>query len=127
MIVLASGRSQVAAPPGIPSVDKLGHFLVFGLLASLVVRSPGARRAWPFCAVLLVSAFGILDEFRQSFTPGRMVEFADWLADTLGAALAVALYANWSAYRRMLEWRLPAPRFGRKSPLPAAVSANPSS
>ncbi len=127
MIVLASGRSQIAAPPGVPGVDKLGHFLVFGLLASVVVRSPGRRRAWPLCAVVLVSFFGISDEFHQSFTPGRSVEFADWLADTLGAALAVALYANWGAYRRVLEWRLPAPRFGRKSPVPAAASANTSS
>ena len=110
MIVLASGRSQIAAPPGIPSVDKLGHFLVFGLLASLVVRSPGGRVVWPLCAVTLVSFFGISDEFHQSFTPGRSVEFTDWVADTLGAALAVTLYANWGAYRRVLEWRLATPR-----------------
>ncbi len=123
MIVLASGRSQIAAPPGIPSVDKLGHFLVFGLLASLVVRSPGGRVFWPLCAVALVSFFGISDEFHQSFTPGRSVEFADWVADTLGAALAVTLYANWGAYRRVLERRLAAPRVGGKSTALAPVAA----
>jgi VanZ family protein len=119
MIVNASGQSQIAAPPGVPGVDKIGHFLVFGLLGSLVVRSPGWRRAWPLCAVVLVSLFGISDEFHQSFTPGREVEFADWMADTLGAGLAVTLYVNWSAYRRILEWRLPVPW---RSVKPAALA-----
>jgi hypothetical protein len=31
------------------------------------------------------------------------MEFDDWLADTLGAALAVILYLRWTSYRRLLE------------------------
>ncbi len=126
MIVLASGRSQVAAPPGVPGVDKIGHFAVFGLLATLVVRSPGWRRAWPLSAAALVSFFGMSDEFHQSFTPGRFVEFADWVADTLGAALAVTLYCKWTLYRRALEWSLPSPRIFRRRAALAPVAANAS-
>lgn len=100
MVVIASGRSHIAAPSGI-GFDKLAHFSVFGLLATLVSRSPGVRRFR--YAILIVSLFGIGDEFRQSFTPGRAVEFADWMADTLGAALAVTLYAFWPWYRGLLE------------------------
>lgn len=118
IVVLASGQSQIAAPSMIPDVDKLGHFGVFGLLASLVVRAPGRRRAWPVCAVVLVSLFGISDEFHQSFTPGRSVEFDDWIADTLGAMLAVTLYVRWTAYRRLMEWRLPLPRLGGRRSRP---------
>lgn len=110
MVVIASGRSQVAAP-GIMHIDKVGHGLVFGLIATLVVRAIGQRKGW--WAVLIVSFFGISDEFRQSFTPGRMVEFADWVADTVGALLAVSLYLRWGFYRRMLEYRLTLP-FSRK-------------
>lgn len=103
-IFIASGRSQVAAP-GIAHIDKIGHFLVFGLLATLVARCfPRRRHAW--AAILVVSAYGLGDEFRQSFTPGRSVEFADWVADTLGAMLAVTLYQLWPLYRRILEWPL---------------------
>ena len=114
MIVVASGRSQVAAPP-VVNIDKLVHFSVFGLLATLVARSPGLRRLG--YAIVIVSAFGFTDEIRQSFTPGRSVEFADWLADTAGAALAVGLYALWPWYRRLLETPLRPP--GRR-PVPAA-------
>ncbi|MBC8012213.1 MAG: VanZ family protein [Burkholderiales bacterium] len=117
MIVIASGRSHVAAPP-IVDIDKLVHFSVFGLLATLVARAPGMRHAW--VAVLAVSLFGISDEFRQSLTPGRSVEFNDWLADTAGACLAVGLYSFWAWYRRLLEISL-LPR--RRRAKPDATSA----
>lgn len=101
LIVVASGRSAVAAPD-IVGIDKVTHFLVFDLLGTLVVRNGfPPRRAW--IAVLAVSIFGLTDEWHQSFTPGRSVEVADWVADTLGAAVAVACYAGWPAYQRLLE------------------------
>ena len=91
------------AAPDVPDIDKVGHALVYGLLATLIVRNgfmPG--RGW--LAVMMVSLFGITDEWHQSFTPGRSVEFADWLADTSGATLAVTLYACWGWYRGILEY-----------------------
>lgn len=106
-IVYASGRGPVAAPD-IVGIDKVTHFFVFGLLASLVARN-GFLPGVGWMAVLIVSLFGITDEFHQSFTPGRSVEVADWVADTLGAAVAVLVYARWEAYRRLMEtplhWR----------------------
>ena len=101
MIVIASGRSEVAAP-SIIGIDKVAHFGVFGLLAILVVRNGfSPRRAW--IAVLAVSLFGLTDEWHQSFTPGRFVEFADWVADTLGAIIAVTIYVRWPRARALLE------------------------
>ena len=100
MIVVASGQGQVAGPP-VVNIDKLVHFTIFGLLATTVVRCTGVRRYRN--AIIAVSLFGIADEFRQSFTPGRYVEFADWLADTAGALTAVSLYVYWERYRRLLE------------------------
>lgn len=102
-IVMASGRSQVAAPP-VVNIDKLSHFAVFGLLATLFARTQPPRRWW--WGVVLASAFGISDEWHQSFTPGRSVEFADWVADTTGAIVAVSVYARWAFYRRALERNL---------------------
>jgi VanZ family protein len=103
-IVTASGRSQVAAP-NIVDFDKIAHFFIFGLLATLVARNgfvPG--RVW--VPVVVVSLFGLTDEWHQSFTPGRSVEFDDWLADTLGAIVAVTCYARWRLYQTVLEHAL---------------------
>jgi VanZ family protein len=63
----------------------------------------GPRRSAAWIAVAVASIYGVSDEFHQSFTPGRSVEIADWLADTCGAALAVGLYVLWPRYRKFLE------------------------
>lgn len=105
---MVSGRSQVAAP-NIAGIDKVAHFFVFGLLATLVARVPVVG-SWRWLgiwwAVFVVSAYGITDEFHQSFTPGRSVEVADWIVDTAGSILAVFVYARWRVYRSALEWPL---------------------
>lgn len=114
LILLASGQSQLATPSlgvHLPK-DKIGHFLVFGLITTAILRTPRLRACRGrdvLAAILLTSCFGALDEFRQAFTPERHVEFADWVADTLGAVAAAIAYAKWGFYRRLLErpiWEL---------------------
>lgn len=86
--------------------DKVVHFLVFGLIASLVARLAAVQRTRPlgiYTAVLIVSVFGVTDELHQHFTPGRSMDVLDWLADTLGATAATVLYARWRWYRELLE------------------------
>ncbi|MSU51919.1 MAG: VanZ family protein [Opitutaceae bacterium] len=117
MIVVASGRSEVVSSD-IVGFDKVAHCLVFGLLATLVVRN-GFLPKYAWLAVALVSLFGATDEWHQSFTPGRSVEIADWVADTLGAA--VALYARWGWYRVRLE----APLAGRAADNMATIGTTP--
>jgi VanZ family protein len=104
LIILASSRSRVASPD-IGGIDKVAHFLVYGLLGTLVCRlRPGWRAAvW---ALVITSAFGVSDEFHQRFVPGRTSAVDDWIADTLGAAIAIALYVGCAPYRRLLEMRL---------------------
>ena len=91
------------------AVDKVGHFGLYGALATSIVRIPAVQR-WPILAgwwaLLLASAYGLGDEFRQSFTIVRMFEWDDWVADTVGAVTAVILYLRWAWYRRLMETRL---------------------
>jgi VanZ family protein len=71
--------------------DKLLHaaeYAVLGGLLALALRLIGFRpTAALVAAVVLASLFGASDEFHQSFVPGRNADVADWMADTLGAAL----------------------------------------
>lgn len=102
LIFFASSRSHVRSP-GLTRVDdKIAHFAVYGLLATLVCRVGGGWRG-AIWSLLAVSAFGASDEWHQSFVPGRMCDVKDWVADTLGAVLAIALYAGWPWYRNLLE------------------------
>jgi len=105
VIFFASSQSAIAAPRVI-GIDKIGHFTVYAWLGVLWARVPFIVRLKPlgiWTAVLVTSLYGIIDEFHQSFTPGRSVEFADWISDTTGALLAVAIYARWRGLRMWLE------------------------
>ncbi len=110
-IFLVSGAQEVAVPDVdlLFSKDKLAHFLVFGLLATAILRTPKLNKLRTrnlLAAALIASAYGCFDEVRQSFTPNRSVELADWFADTMGATVAVLVYARWHGYRRLLEWSM---------------------
>ncbi|MHB1017229.1 MAG: VanZ family protein [Coriobacteriia bacterium] len=66
----------------------IGHFGGYLVLGGLYFIALGGRRAgWRAVAlaVLLASAYGVTDEFHQSFVPGRMPDPADWATDTVGA------------------------------------------
>jgi VanZ family protein len=105
-VVWASSHGRVAVPDcaDFAHFDKLAHASIFGLLATLVLRPFRTRRlVW---AILIVSLFGATDELHQHLTPGRSMDALDWLADTLGAVVAVSVYTFWTGYRRTLELRL---------------------
>ena len=111
IVIFVSSGSQELATPDLGfqfSIDKIVHILVFGLVATSILRTPKFKdlslRSM-LTATLITSAYGACDEFRQSLTPIRSAEFADWLADTFGAFVAVTLYARCYWYRRLLEWR----------------------
>lgn len=109
-IFTLSGTAQIATPDVDLRIskDKVAHFLVFGLLTTSILRVPRLRKlGWQgaVIAALITITFGGFDEIRQSLTPGRNVELADWIADSLGAITASALYLV-GPYRRILEFRI---------------------
>ena len=73
--------------------DKVVHYLVYGLLGMFVGRAlllEGRQARHLALAALAVSAFAAVDEWHQSFIPGRMADVRDWVADTIGGASALA-------------------------------------
>lgn len=95
--------SRPPRPPAYPGEDKVVHFLLFGILALLMYRALtgdlrlALRRAL-LLAWLTTSAYGAFDEVHQTFTPGRHVDWVDWLADTLGAAAALLILAGMTRF-----------------------------
>jgi VanZ family protein len=117
-IFFASSRSAVAAP-GVVDFDKVVHFAVYGLLATLIVRLGRGSRA-AVIALVLTSLYGASDEWHQSLVPGRASEMADWIADTCGGVLAIVLYTGWPWYRARLETSL-GPKRRIENPAPVAT------
>ncbi len=109
-ILLGSSGGAPSAPGFMlfPHVDKLVHFLVFGLVATAVYRAfpPWVRSRKRFIgAILITMLFGIVDETRQGFNPERQMDLVDWIADFSGALVAVTVYTYWPFYRSLLEFR----------------------
>jgi hypothetical protein len=79
------------------SQDKLLHAIAFAGLGAVLVRTLRLAgvppRAWVALATIAASAYGLLDEWHQSFVPGRSPDPRDWIADTLGALAGAALAA----------------------------------
>ena len=88
--------------------DKLVHLVVYAALGiCFLLPLAGGRLAgvtlWKAAwAGVLSMAYGVSDEWHQSFTPGRTPEAMDVVADTAGAALgvacvlAIAYVKNWT-------------------------------
>jgi VanZ family protein len=76
--------------------DKVLHFVEYSALGCLLYRAVAGEGLALTPAVLFTlaatSVYGATDEFHQFFTPGRSVDVQDWMADTLGGALGIAVY-----------------------------------
>jgi VanZ family protein len=90
----------------IDNTDKLVHggvFLILCWLLHVAFRFSGNEtltRNSLWLAVVITSFIGMSDEFHQHFTPGRSVDFFDWVADTTGALIYFFLYSRLKFY----EW-----------------------
>lgn len=85
----------------VPSValgDKLVHFIAYLILSVLLnlaliyqTKSIFLKANHTISALVISSAYGILDEFHQGFIPGRSQDIFDWVADTIGAIAGVVI------------------------------------
>lgn len=102
-------------------IDKLAHFLVFGLLGIAWTRCLREEDVSTINRLLfgvgLTTLFGLTDEFHQAFNPLRTFEWADALADFVGAVFWVSCYLWVGFFRKLLEieiYRFPRLRSGRE-------------
>ncbi|WP_251213172.1 VanZ family protein [Adlercreutzia murintestinalis] len=100
--------------PGVDVVSSLAHFCEYAVLGALLANAvrlqgeraqlkdrrerlegQGARRTVVVVvgAVVIASVYGATDEIHQLFVPDRMCDAADWLVDTVGAALGAVVAA----------------------------------
>ena len=94
MIQFLGSRKELNVPMIFPNADKVVHMLEYGGFGALLARSIRASSRVPVpvrTALIAVGAgfcVGALDEFVQSFVPGRTSSMNDLLADVTGLLLA---------------------------------------
>lgn len=98
LLLLAMGWAshQSSMPLGVEIVhpwDKVLHGILFASLGLAAGWALEGRLAWLWILGLLV-LIGGLDEFHQSFVPGREVSLGDVVADGVGAALGLVVWGR---------------------------------
>lgn len=72
-------------------IRKLTHFVGFGCIALGLYFAWGKRRYAAVVAIFGTTLIAVLDEYRQSFTPGRLMSAQDVAVDTAGALVFVGI------------------------------------
>jgi VanZ family protein len=112
LFTLSSNPGSVTeGAPEIPHIDKILHFGYFmgggGLLTTAILlwkgtaTHPSIRIAIPLALLCTIAA---LDEWRQSFSPGRSGnDPIDWTADALGSLTGIFLANRFHALLRKIS------------------------
>jgi hypothetical protein len=102
---LGSIHTSLAIPQDLFPRDKVNHLGAFGLLTWLSLRALRFElRAVAYSRLIIASIAvssltGALLEAWQALFPYRSVELGDWVADTIGAALAGLCAVVWVRWR----------------------------
>ena len=101
LIFWLSSLPDIPGPELFSAQDKIGHFVVCGILGFFITRSLGtwARGlGWRVVIVvtIAVAAYGATDELHQMFVPGRNASLFDLLFDTAGGFISALLMHRYS-------------------------------
>ncbi|MEZ5386226.1 MAG: VanZ family protein [Prosthecobacter sp.] len=98
LLIWLSEQSHLPSPATFDGIDKVQHAVYFaagGTCFLLGMRLAGLLRSFSpavFATVLFCSVVGALDEWHQTYTPGRSGgDVWDWTADTLGGFLGALI------------------------------------
>ncbi|MCC6549406.1 MAG: VanZ family protein [Ignavibacteriaceae bacterium] len=98
LALLTATSIPSSSMPRISYSDKTMHFLAYGGLGFLLTlaflvqgKFPELRGYAVLAAITVAALYGALDEFHQSFIPGRNAEMLDWIADFIGSIMGAYL------------------------------------
>jgi len=98
--VMIDATGSATVPNLFLGMDKVVHFLIYGLMALLCVNllsetELGDPVFIPLHAIVFTGIVGLLVEILQSHSPGRQADVSDLLADIFGAIVFTFIW-----YRR---------------------------
>jgi len=105
LIYIQSANPSPEQIPSFPFVDKVLHFVAYGIMGILFYRAFQTLRIKEnkqiliLLSVISATLYGISDEIHQSFIPFRDAEISDIIADFIGSACGVWLYHLWMTSR----------------------------
>lgn len=111
LLLFLSSTPGSAFPHLFHGADKIVHLCLYSILGFLMSRlvfhrfQPKTFRSAQLAGILFGLLYGFWDEYFQSFTPGRDVEFLDIVADVIGATVGVLVMPYYLKLRDRLLLR----------------------
>jgi VanZ family protein len=92
-------------------IRKCGHLTEYFILSMLILRGirageKGMHLRWALVTILIIAGYAALDEYHQSFVPGRTAAVGDVLIDTSGGAAALIVASLFVLLGKARERRL---------------------
>ncbi len=89
LILVATSWPSINVGPETLGFDKVFHFTAYAVFAGLSLRATLRPRDWGtvVTVIVVVALFGAVDEWHQSFIPGRSMSLGDLIADSSGAVV----------------------------------------
>lgn len=104
-IFFVSSLSELPVSPPVSDVSlhSASYFGLTLLLIRALARGRWSRVTWAMLALAwtIAVAYGVTDEWHQSFVPNRHPEFRDVVSDAIGALAAVIVVGAWGIIRRL--------------------------
>ncbi len=87
LILVGTSWPSISVGPDDLGLDKVAHFTAYTVLSALCLRAMRRPTDWSAFVIVVVGValLGAVDEWHQSFIPGRSMSLLDWCADALGA------------------------------------------
>lgn len=97
-------QSSYPVPYKIPQFhfsDKLMHVIAYAILGALICRAASSVKRWHnrwgilfLISAVAATAYGLSDEWHQSFVDGRSSELSDLIADFVGSLAGSCVFAR---------------------------------
>lgn len=94
LLAIATSIPTQNFPKFLTASDKVEHLLAYfglALLFSLTLhfqqKNKFLSKNFYFAAIIIISSYGLIDEFHQYFIPGRFFDMLDWLANFTGTLI----------------------------------------
>lgn len=94
LIFVMSSRRVPDSVIGLGISDKWLHLVEYAVLGFLLARAMERIGPWGVAPTIIGMLYGMSDEWHQSFVPGRDATLIDVVADTVGSAIGVLVWAR---------------------------------
>ncbi|MGD2184775.1 MAG: VanZ family protein [Desulfobacterales bacterium] len=105
-IYIQSGRSSPERLPDVQFLDKILHFVAYGLLGVLFFRAyltlplKDSKNLLILISIGSATLYGVSDEIHQYFVPFREADLMDGVANMIGSICGVYFYFLWKVHKK---------------------------